>query len=269
MRFGKKSRIWLLAIVIVIALFTGLFYHEEIPVVAAQSAAGKLSAIGAAGIGQKVIVFSPHPDDESIAAGGYIAQSIINGALVTIVLVTDGNAQHNEAIRYNEFEKATSVLGVTEVNLVFLGFPDGKLVTENQAALQASLQIQIDNYNPDIVVYPNPRDYNLDHKTIGQAIDKILKKESRHMTAYEYLVHYELIYPRPREFAPADNLLPPKRLANVGTQWLRFNLSSSIESCKEKAVFTYQSQLHSPELDGLMHSFIRKNELFSISKFSD
>jgi hypothetical protein len=85
----------------------------------------------------------------------------------------------------------------------------------------------------------------------------------------KYLIHYELIYPRPREFAPADNLLPPKRLANVGTEWFRFNLSSSVESCKEGAIFTYQSQLHSPVLDGLMHSFIRKNELFSVPKFNN
>ena len=269
MRFGKKSRICLLAIVIAIALFGGLFFHEEVPVVAAQSAVGKLNTMAAAENGQKVLVFSPHPDDESIAAGGYIAQSIINGANVTIVLVTDGNAQHEEAVRYNEFEKATGILSVPEANLIFLGFPDGKLVSENQTVLQATLQIQIDKYNPDIVVYPNPHDYNPDHKAVGHAIESILKTESRQITAYEYLVHYELIYPRPREFVPADNLLPPKRLTKVGTECLRFNLSASVENCKEKAIFTYQSQLHSPELDGLMHSFIRKNELFSVPKLNN
>ena len=47
-RFGKKRRIWLLTIVIAIALFGGLFYHEEVPVVAAQSAIGKISVIAAA-----------------------------------------------------------------------------------------------------------------------------------------------------------------------------------------------------------------------------
>ena len=269
MRFGKKSRICLLAIVIAIALLGGCFYHEEVPAVAAQSAVSKLGEICRRGSGQKVLVFSPHPDDESIAVGGYIAQSITNGADVNIVLVTDGNAQHQESIRYTEFKKATGILGVAEANLIFLGFPDGKLASVNQTALQAALQSQIDECNPDIIVYPNPRDYNPDHKTIGQAIERILKTESRHITAYEYLVHYELIYPRPRKFAPADNLLPPKHLANVGTEWLRFNLSSSIESCKEKAIFTYQSQLHSPELDGLMHSFIRKNELFATPKFNN
>ena len=266
-RFGKKSRIWFLSIVIAIALLGGLFfYRTEVPAVAAQSAAGKLSELAAAGSGQKVLVFSPHPDDESIAVGGYIAQSIKNGADVSIVLVTDGNAHGEEAIRYAEFKKATSILGVPEANLVFLGFPDGKLASGNHTALQAALQMQIDNYNPDIIVYPSPYDYNPDHRAIGRAIERILKMESRPITAYNYLVHYELDYPRPRKFAPADNLLPPKRLANVDREWLRFDLSSSVESCKEKAIFTYQSQLHSPELNGLMHANIRKNELLAIPK---
>ena len=158
----------------------------------------------------------------------------------------------------------TSILGVPEADLVFLGFPDGKLDSINEVELQTALQQQIDKYHPDIVIYPSPHDYNPDHRAIGRAIEMILKTESTPITAYNYLVHYELDYPRPRELAPADNLLPPKRLVNVGAKWLRFNLSPGVESCKEKAIYTYQSQLHSPELDGLMHSFIRKNELFSV-----
>ena len=266
MTFSKKSRICLLAIVIVIALFGGLFYYEEVPVVAAQSAVNKLDKLAAATTGQKVLVFSPHPDDESIAVGGYIAQSVINGADVNIVLVTDGNAQGEEAVRYAEFKKATSILGVLEANLVFLSFPDSKLASGNQIEFQAALQMQIDNCKPDIIVYPSPYDYNRDHRAIGRAIERILKMESRSITAYNYLVHYELDYPRPRKFAPADNLLPPKRVADVNKECLSFDLSSSVESCKEKAIFTYQSQLHNPELNGLMHAHIRKNEILFISK---
>ena len=69
------------------------------------------SPVSAATAGQKVLVFSPHPDDESIAVGGYIAQSIENGADVRIVLVTNGDWHHKEAVRYAEFKKATGILG--------------------------------------------------------------------------------------------------------------------------------------------------------------
>ena len=134
-RLGEELRLklslgWLryLAIAIVSILTASLlFYLLEVPPVMAQSKVSKLGILAGATTEQKVLVFSPHADDESIAAGGYIAQSIINGADVTIVMVTDSNAQGKEAIRYEEFKKATSILGVPEADLVFLGFPDGKL----------------------------------------------------------------------------------------------------------------------------------------------
>ncbi len=155
---------------------------------------------------------------------------------------------------------------MSETNLVFLNFPDGRLSSENQTALSASLQTQIDQYDPDIIIYPHPRDYNPDHAAIGRAVDSILKTESRQVTAYEYLVHYELLYPRPRKFAPDLYLTPPKRLATFDKEWVSFALPQDIESCKQQAVFTYQSQLHNLELNGLLHSFIRRNELFAIPK---
>ena len=255
------------AIIIAIIAISGLFFFvTQVPRVEAQSAVGRLPEVPAPASGQKILVFSPHPDDETIAVGGYIAQGIRNGADVRIVLVTDGDKDHQKAIRYAEFEKATGILGVPQGNLIFLNFPDGKLSSENQALLSASLQAQIDQYHPDIIIYPNPRDYNPDHATIGRLMESILKTESLHVTAYEYLIHYELIYPRPRKFDPHLYLSPPKRLAVFDKVWLCFPLSQDIENCKEKAIFTYQSQLHSPELNGLLHSFIRKNELLTIPR---
>ena len=254
-----------LAIAIVIVLACSLLFdYLAVPPVMAQSKVSKLVVLAAATSGQKVLFFSPHADDESIAAGGYIAQSIINGADVTIVMVTDSDGQGIEATRYAEFKKATGILGVPESNLVFLGFPDSKLASINQAVLQAALQQQIDNYRSDIIIYPSPYDYNSDHRAIGRAIESILKTESTPITAYNYLVHYELDYPKPRGLAPADYIMPPDHLVKSEKAWLSFGLSPSIESCKEKAIYTYQSQIHSPELSGLMKGNIRRNEIFAI-----
>jgi hypothetical protein len=60
--------------------------------------------------------------------------------------------------------------------------------------------------------------------------------------------------------------MPPDHLAKAEKEWLSFDLSPGIESCKEKAIYTYQSQIHSPELSGLMHGNIRKNEIFATPK---
>ena len=263
--FGRRKRQYFVLLTVV-AMCGLLFYFTQVPPVSAQSSVGRLQELAAPASGQKVLVFSPHPDDETIAVGGYIAQGIINGADVRIVLVTNGDAEHREATRYAEFKEATTILGVPQANLVFLNFPDGKLSSENQTLLRASLQAQIDQYAPDIIVYPNPNDYNRDHKAVGIALESVFKSESRHMAAYEYLIHYELIYPRPRTFNPHLYLMPPVSLISVDKQWLRFPLSQATENTKEKALLTYQSQLHSPELNGLLHSFIRKNELLAVPR---
>jgi LmbE family N-acetylglucosaminyl deacetylase len=218
--------------------------------------------------GQRVLVFSPHPDDESIGVGGYIAQSIANGANVEIVLVTNGNFHGNEQERYAEFKKATQILGVPESNLVFLGFPDGKLDKMDPTVLSVALQSQIEQFNPDIIIYPDAQDMNPDHWTIGKAVQKILAADPQQITSYEYLVHFKLIWPRPRELAPNLGLSPPERLINADTTWEKIPLSQNIENIKSEAIHTYRSQLENEWLHGLLLSSIRKNELLAIPKNS-
>jgi len=85
---------------------------------------------------QKVLIFSPHPDDETIAAGGLIYESILSKAQVKIVLVTDGNKHHLKDKRYTEFEEATSVLGVKKEDLTFLNYKDGELGREDKGKVK-------------------------------------------------------------------------------------------------------------------------------------
>lgn len=263
-KLGGKRRRWLIVAALVVLSGGLYFYYAEVPPVLAQSTTGSLHNVAAAASGQRVLVFSPHPDDETVGVGGYIAQSIRDGADVRIVLVTDGNYHHNQAVRYAEFKKATSILGVPQGNLVFLNFPDSKLREQDEGTIYQAFKQQIDLYNPDIVIYPYPRDYNPDHSTTGRIVEEILKAEPRKITAYEYLVHYEVLYPRPRGLYTGLYITPPKRLVTADRDWQQFLLSQDIEDLKAQAALTYQSQLHDPWLRGLLLSFIRKNELLVI-----
>jgi LmbE family N-acetylglucosaminyl deacetylase len=255
-----------LAILTVIAC---LLYISDVPPVMAQSAAAALPDVVMPQSGQRILVFSPHPDDETIGAGGYIAQSIENGADVRIVLVTDGDFHGNEDVRYAEFKKATQILGVSGSQLVFLGLPDGKLDKMDPPALYSALQLQIAQYNPDIVVYPDIRDDNPDHSAIGKMMEKILKADPNEITGYAYLVHYKLIWPRPRALAPRLNLTPPNRLLNANTSWEKVPLSQTDENLKSAAINTYKSQLDNPWLHGLLLSSIRRSELLAVPKNTD
>jgi N-acetylglucosamine malate deacetylase 1 len=207
-----------------------------------------------------------HPDDETLGAGGYIAQATENGAVVRIVLVTDGDLNHQQAVRFDEFRTATGILGVPSTNLVFLNLPDGKLSSENQSLLGEALKTRIDQYHPDVIVFPHPRDYHPDHAAIGIAVEHVIDTEGLHVAAYEYLIHFKVFYPRPWKFDPHLYLLPPTSVSAINEQWLSFPLSQEIEGRKQKAVLTYKSQLKRLELSGLMRTFIRKNEMLASAR---
>ncbi len=83
-----------------------------------------------------MLVVAPHPDDETIACGGYIIESIKRGASVVILLITDGNLRILHDLRYVEFTTATDILGVPIENLVFLNHTDSLLAILNQQKLQ-------------------------------------------------------------------------------------------------------------------------------------
>ena len=78
-------------------------------------------------LGRSTIVFSPHPDDETLGCGGTIAMKIKKGYNVSIVFMTDGrnallekfdirsnpSPQKLKGIRKEEAKQATKILGVT------------------------------------------------------------------------------------------------------------------------------------------------------------
>ncbi|MGC8492592.1 MAG: PIG-L deacetylase family protein [Syntrophobacteraceae bacterium] len=94
----------------------------------------------------RLMVFSPHPDDETLGAGGLIQRVLEAGGKVKVVFMTNGDGylegveledhtSHPTAseydrygqIRRHEAERALATLGVKAHNVIFLGFPDGGL----------------------------------------------------------------------------------------------------------------------------------------------
>jgi LmbE family N-acetylglucosaminyl deacetylase len=94
----------------------------------------------------RLMVFSPHPDDESLGAGGLMQRVLGLGGKVKVVFLTNGDGFpegvekedhiiHPSAGDYRKYGeerrqealKALGTLGVTAEDVVFLGFPDGGL----------------------------------------------------------------------------------------------------------------------------------------------
>ena len=87
----------------------------------------------------RLLVFAPHPDDETLGAAGLIRRVREAAGAVRVVLMTSGDAfaesrqstepdasdhRRNGIVRERESVAAMARLGVDEANVVKLGFPD-------------------------------------------------------------------------------------------------------------------------------------------------
>ena len=107
--------------------------------------AGALDILPAPTAATRLLVLAPHPDDETLGAGGLLHQTRQNGGAARVVFVTGGDGSRSTQLalnlrkrRHHPFREvarlrreeaicAARELGVAENDVVFLGFPDGGL----------------------------------------------------------------------------------------------------------------------------------------------
>ncbi len=261
-RFRRRG-VFLLILCVLVALGAASYswYFEILP----QSAISLLDDLDDPQHNQIVLLFSPHPDDETIAAGGYLAAAVDAGASVWVALVTDGNKHGLEQQRYSEFRIATGLLGIPPEHLIFLNEHDGQLRTRNRQSLEERFAAVVASIHPTVVIAPYPRDQHPDHAVTGQVVEALVR-DHRLATStllYEYLVHYPR-FPAPKHYVPGGYLLPPLRLITLDRVWRRFMLDPDIEQRKLAALRSYRTQLRTPLLDEILVGLIRQNELFAL-----
>lgn len=121
---------------------------------------------------KRVITVAPHPDDETIGAGGTIARLSESGVETFVCVVTrpyepDWPAGTEEKAK-EQAGKAFEVLGVKGHR--FLGFPTVKLNTVPYKELVDAIRSFIEEIDPQIVLAPHPGDLNLDHDIVSRAV---------------------------------------------------------------------------------------------------
>lgn len=251
----RKWLFWLSVIAVLGAVFLVL-YWQVLP----QPAVYLLNNIVVPDKGESMLVFSPHCDDESIAAAGLVQQALHNGATVNVAMVTDCNKHHNENKRYDELRLALGVLGLTDKNITYLKYPDGEMGKQDPVAVKQKFAALIAQLKPKLLVAPTDRDTHIDHRVTGKLIQQIAKEQNKPL--YQYLVHYPY-FPSPKKFVPGDYLLPPLKLITTDKRWLKLDLSETEEDLKNEAILQYKTQLKNRMVRGILLGSIRKNELFA------
>lgn len=129
---------------------------------------------------QRLVVVSPHPDDEVLACGGLIAMHARRGGRVAVVAVTDGEASHRgdprwpaarlAAARRDERERGLAQLGAAHGTVTPLMLPDSA-VTASRDSLERALH---DVLRPtDCVVSTWRLDGHPDHEATGASAARV------------------------------------------------------------------------------------------------
>lgn len=174
------------------------------------------------------VVIAPHPDDETLGAGGLIAYQCQRGLPVTVVAVTDGEAAYPGAtnlatIRKAEQENALAVLGVHPSSIVRLGLSDSQVAAHEKQLTELLLPvISADTF----VVTPWVLDWHPDHEACGRAVVEVCRQRGAEMISYMFWTWHG------------------KTMESLDFVALRrFELDSSLQAEKQQALTHHRSQL--------------------------
>ena len=123
------------------------------------------------------LIVSPHPDDETLGAGGLISLLRQRDVQVTVVAVTDGECAYDDvpelaSMRQDEQTFALAFLGVAENQIHRLQIPDSDVSSFEQTLEARLLSIA----TPDMhVIAPWPGDFHPDHEACGRAATSVAK----------------------------------------------------------------------------------------------
>lgn len=146
--------------------------------------------------GARLMVLAPHPDDESLAAGGLIQRALGYGVSVSVAFVSDG--ENNPwpqrvlerrlrigpyqrvawaARRRREADAALCALG-SGIRSIRLGWPDGgitgKLLDDAGGAVAALRELLVQE-RPTLLVLPDLGDCHPDHSAVRVLVEMAIR----------------------------------------------------------------------------------------------
>lgn len=205
------------------------------------------------GSGERLLLLAPHPDDETLSAGGVLQRTLARGGRVWVAFATDGeNNPWTQRLverrlrvgpedcarfgrrRREEALAALSELGIPAADSVFLGFPDQAvtdiLLAGSEAAIERLASL-VSERRPTLLVAPSLFDLHPDHSALAVLVRLALARAEaeRRPRLLSYLIH------RTRR---AGGATEPE-----GPRVLRYEPSREEKERKRRAILRHTTQL--------------------------
>lgn len=168
---------------------------------------------------KKILVLSPHPDDESIGCAGTLMLYREKGVEIHLLIASNGEKLETKIENIGELRRKEAInvakfLGIK--NTIFLGLPD-ESIQEYKKDLKERVKKIIKEIEPDLIFAPFPFDPHPDHKAVSDVALELM----RDIRGFK-LAFYEIYNP------------------------IRFNILVDISEVidrKKEALFLYQNSL--------------------------
>jgi len=189
----------------------------------------------------RVVIVAPHPDDETLGAGGLIATLRRRNVEITVVAVTDGENAYEATpnlglIRSREQEEALQVLGVKPDHILRLRIPDRYICEHEDELIDKLLPLTDSDCH---LVAPWTGDFHPDHEACGRAAKEVARRTGAKLSLYFFWTWHRG---------------EPGTLRGVPLR--RFLLDSDALHSKEEALRRHRSQLNHPSGEPILPDYL-------------
>jgi LmbE family N-acetylglucosaminyl deacetylase len=185
------------------------------------------------------IVIAPHPDDESLACGGLIAEACRQTIRGKVVIVSDGAGSHPNskaypphrltALRKEEAKEAGAELGLNPEDMLFLGLPD-RFVPHEGAEAERAIEAIVDcarEIGAGSLFVSWRHDPHCDHEASYRIAREVQRRVSG-MRLFEYVVW--------------GHTLPPSTEVDPVRSGFRIRIDHEAQEKKRRAIAAHRSQ---------------------------
>ena len=153
--------------------------------------------------GKTILLFTPHPDDDTFCCAGTLALLAKNGNNIRIVIYTnddkgsydpDMTSERLARIRMHEEEEACRIVGIPKENIKWLEYHDGMLEYANPRDLVEEVTRIIRRVRPDAVLSIDPgseyvRWHKTDHRMAANNTMDAIRAAEWHLYFPNQLLH--------------------------------------------------------------------------------
>ena len=135
---------------------------------------------------RNMLVIAPHPDDETLAAGGLIARQTSRDIPIHVVAVTDGENAYNDGIditfrRSAEQTSALKRLGVVSSSITRLKLTDSGISDQEELLVERLMPFVSQETH---LLAPWTGDFHPDHEACGRAAWEVARRSGAALTFY-------------------------------------------------------------------------------------